>query len=69
MVNYSNRERPNGPAVPLPRGSGGGIAVFPSPKSMFRKNATSASKMLIGPKSLEGAFRAGVAKGLYGPWW
>jgi hypothetical protein len=69
VVNYANRGKPNGDVVALPRGSGGGLVLFPSHKGPFQRAGTSASKMLIGPKSLENAYRAGYAKGLYGPWW
>jgi hypothetical protein len=71
VLHYYNRHKPNGEVVALPRGSGGGLMVFPSVKGLFLngKDSTRASKFNIGPKSLEGAYRAGYAKALYGPWW
>lgn len=33
------------------------------------KAASLSSKMLIGPKMLESAYRSGIAKGIFGPYW
>jgi len=66
---YSNKGKINGPKVEVPKSTGGGIVLYPQTKGLFTKTATLASKLLIGPKSLEQAFRTGLGKPLFGPYW
>jgi hypothetical protein len=68
VLTYSNKGKVNGDKVELPKATGG-LVLFPSGKGLFGKTATASSKLLIGPKHLEGAFKSGLAKGLFGPYW
>jgi hypothetical protein len=67
-MTYSNKGKVNGEKVELPKATGG-LSLFPSSKGLFGKSTTLASKLLIGPKNLDGAFKTGLAKGLFGPYW
>lgn len=69
VLSYSNKDSVNGELVKMPRSTGGSLVMYPSSKGLFSKVSTLSSKLLIGPKSLEGAFKAGVGKGLFGPYW
>lgn len=55
----------------VPKMVSGGLVVFPAPRGIMgaiKKEAppSQASKLLIGPKKLEGAHKAGIA---FGPYW
>lgn len=69
MLSYSNRGKPNGPVAALPKTAGGGLVMYPQAKGLFGKAETLASKLSVGPKSLEGAYKAGIGKPLFGPYW
>lgn len=68
-MSYSNKGHPNGPDATLPKSAGGGIVMFPQTKGLFGKAESLPSKFNIGPKSMEGAYKAGVGKPLFAPHW
>jgi hypothetical protein len=68
VLTYSNKGKINGPKVEVPK-LAGGLVVYPQSKGLFSKTATLSSKLVIGPKSMEQAFKSGVGKPLFGPYW
>jgi hypothetical protein len=63
-MTYANKGKVNGPAVEPPKSSGGGYVAFPAGRGLFGKKESLASKLVIGPKRLEG-----LGRGLFGPYW